>query len=74
MAPLHFSATQTRPSLEAKLEAIITGAALMADSSCTREERKGRIVDECNALRQALQDLLSECMSNVSAWSFIGTY
>jgi len=27
----------------------------MADSSCTREDRRERIVAECNAVRQALQ-------------------
>lgn len=39
----------------------------MADSSCTRDDRRERIVAECNAVRQALQDLLSEYMNNVSA-------
>lgn len=38
----------------------------MADADCTRDERRERIVAECNAVRQALQDLLSEYMSNVS--------
>lgn len=38
----------------------------MADSSCTRDDRRERIVAECNAVRQALQDLLSEYMGNVS--------
>ncbi len=27
----------------------------MADSSCTRDERREKIVAECNAVRQALQ-------------------
>jgi len=39
----------------------------MADSSCTRDDRRERIVQECTAVRQALQDLLSEYMNNVSA-------
>ena len=38
------------------MEDIISGAALLADSSCTRDERRERIVGECNAVRQALQD------------------
>ena len=38
-----------------RLESIISGAALMADSSCTRDERREKIVAECNAVRQALQ-------------------
>lgn len=47
------------------MESIISGAALMADSSCTRDDRRERIVAECNSVRQALQDLLSEYMGNV---------
>ena len=69
MDPIAYSEVRTRPSLEERLESIISGAALMADSSCTRDERRERIVAECNAVRQALQDLLSEYMSNVSVKS-----
>lgn len=64
--PLSFSEERFRPSLEERLESIISGAALMADSSCTRDDRRERIVAECNSVRQALQDLLSEYMGNVS--------
>ncbi|KAL1492737.1 hypothetical protein ABEB36_010946 [Hypothenemus hampei] len=63
--PLSYNEVHTRPSLEERLESIISGAALMADSSCTRDDRRERIVAECNAVRQALQDLLSEYMSNM---------
>ena len=66
MDPLSYNEVRARPSLEELLESIISGAALMADSSCTRDERRERIVQECNAVRQALQDLLSEYMNNVS--------
>ena len=71
MDPLAFSEERFRPSLEERLESIISGAALMADSSCTRDDRRERIVAECNSVRQALQDLLSEYMGNVSALPFI---
>nr|CAB3234268.1 catenin alpha-2 [Phallusia mammillata] len=64
MDPLAFNEVRHRPSLEERLESIISGAALMADSSCTREDRRERIVAECNAVRQALQDLLQEYMNN----------
>uniref|UniRef100_T1JQN5 Catenin alpha n=2 Tax=Tetranychus urticae TaxID=32264 RepID=T1JQN5_TETUR len=67
MDPLSYNEYKTRPDLEAQLERIISGAALMADSSCTREIRKQRIVVECNAVRQALQDLLSEYFANVGS-------
>lgn len=64
MDPLSYNEVRTRPSLEERLESIISGAALMADSSCTRDDRRERIVQECNAVRQALQDLLTEYMNN----------
>ncbi|XP_037504224.1 catenin alpha isoform X1 [Rhipicephalus sanguineus] len=62
--PLTYNELRTRPALEERLESIISGAALMADSSCTRDERRERIVAECNAVRQALQDLLAEYMAS----------
>ncbi|EDS25831.1 actin binding protein [Culex quinquefasciatus] len=64
MDPLAYNEVRSRPSLEERLESIISAAALMADADCTRDERRERIVAECNAVRQALQDLLSEYMSN----------
>ncbi|XP_053519802.1 catenin alpha-3 isoform X2 [Artibeus jamaicensis] len=62
--PLTVTEEEIRPSLEQRLEAIISGAALLADSSCTRDFHRERIIAECNAIRQALQDLLSEYMNN----------
>ena len=62
--PLTYDEGKNRPSLEERLESIISGAALMADSSCTRDERRERIVAECNSVRQALQDLLGEYLTN----------
>ena len=64
MDPMSYKEVRTRPSLEEQLESIISGAALMADSSCTRDERREKIVRECNAVRQALQNLLTEYMNN----------
>jgi len=64
LEPASYSEVRSRPSLEERLESIISGAALMADSSCTRDERRERIVTECNSVRQALQDLLTEYMNN----------
>lgn len=59
-----------RPSLEEQLERIISGVAYIADKPNTREDRKNRIVLECNNVRQALQDLLSEYEKNVSRHIF----
>jgi len=64
--PLEFNEVRHRQSLEERLESIISGAALLADSSCTREGRQERIVAECNAVRQALQDLLQEYMNSAA--------
>lgn len=49
-----------RPELEELLERIVSGSAAIADSGNTRSDRKQKIVNECNNLRQALQDLLGE--------------
>lgn len=67
--PLSYNEMRARPALEARLESIISASALMADADCTRDERRERIVAECNAVRQALQELLSEYMANVSVFS-----
>ena len=66
MEPMSYNEVRTRPSLQERLESIISGAALLADSSCTRDDRRERIIQECNAVRSALQDLLNEYMNNVS--------
>lgn len=72
MDPFTYNEVRSRPMLEAQLESIISGAALMADLSCTRDDRRERIVAECNAVRQALQDLLTEYMDNVRInWNFM---
>ncbi|XP_009579335.1 PREDICTED: catenin alpha-3-like [Fulmarus glacialis] len=68
--PLVVNEEKIRPSLEKRLEAIISGAALLADSSCTRDFHRERIIAECNAIRQALQDLLSEYINNVGNQTF----
>ena len=46
MSPLRFEEQTVRPTLEEKLERIISGAALMADADCTREDRRERIVQD----------------------------
>jgi len=74
MDPQSYNESRTRPSLEDRLESIISGAALMADSSCTRDDRRECIVQECTAVRQALQDLLSEYMNNVRHLNLIIYY
>ncbi|XP_023785960.1 catenin alpha-3 isoform X1 [Cyanistes caeruleus] len=58
--PLVVKDEKVRPSLEQRLEAIISGAALLADSSCTRDSHRERIIAECSAIRQALQHLLAQ--------------
>ena len=64
MDSLTYNDAKSRPSLEKQLESIIAGSALLADSRHTRDEHRDGIVAECNAVRQALQNLLSEYMSN----------
>ncbi|VDN52099.1 unnamed protein product [Dracunculus medinensis] len=64
MEPSAYKGGVHRSELENQLERIITGAAAIADSENTRDDRKKRIVDECNNLRQALQELLDEYEKN----------
>lgn len=59
-----FNMVNTRPSLEDQLESIISNALQVANSPCTRDERKDKIVGKCEALRQALQHLLGEYEKN----------
>ncbi len=63
--PIQFNESRMRLKLETQLENIISAVALMADSESTRPNRRDRIVDECNVLRQALQDLLNAYITNV---------
>jgi catenin alpha len=62
--PNQFNETRMRSKFESQLENIISAVALMADSESTRPNRRDRIVDECNVLRQALQDLLNAYINN----------
>lgn len=62
--PAQFNEARMRLKLETQLENIISAVALMADSESTRPNRRDRIVDECNVLRQALQDLLNAYITN----------
>jgi catenin alpha len=57
--PMQFNEARMRLKLETQLENIISAVALMADSESTRPARRDRIVNECNVLRQGLQDLLN---------------
>lgn len=76
--PSSYVESVTRPALEASLERIVTASAAMADFKCSLEdtcricrdkyyERQDLFVVECNTVRQALQDLLSEYVSNVNS-------
>ena len=62
-----FNEARMRLKLETQLENIISAVALMADSDSTRPKRRDRIVNECNVLRQALQDLLNAYV-NLVRW------
>lgn len=74
--PYAYVESEMRPKLEASLERIITASAAVADFVCSLkddckfcrndklQERQDLFVDKCNSVRQALQDLLSEYMSN----------
>ncbi|CAD6186628.1 unnamed protein product [Caenorhabditis auriculariae] len=60
MDPQSYRREVHRPELEELAERIVSGSAAIADADSTRESRKQKIVAECNNLRQALQELLTE--------------
>jgi catenin alpha len=62
--PGQFNEARMRLKLETQLENIISAVALMADSESTRPQRRDRIVNECNILRQGLQDILNAYISH----------
>lgn len=66
MDPTAYSEKRTRPTLEQRLESIISGAAQLADSISTRDDTRDKIIAGCNGVRQALQDLLSEYMDHAT--------
>lgn len=66
MDPSAYSEKRTRPTLEQRLESIISGAAQLADSISTRDDTRDKIIASCNGVRQALQDLLSEYMDHAT--------
>jgi catenin alpha len=62
--PRTYQPSRHRAELEAACENIVKDSAELADSGHTRQSRKDRIVQECNNLRQALQDLLTQYEAN----------
>lgn len=65
MEPSTYRKELHRPELEERAERIVSGSASIADAGSTRETRKQKIVAECNNLRQALQELLTEYEKSV---------
>uniref|UniRef100_A0A915LDS1 Uncharacterized protein n=1 Tax=Romanomermis culicivorax TaxID=13658 RepID=A0A915LDS1_ROMCU len=59
MDPHKFVPSKDGPALQEQLERIITGVARIADKPNTREDRKNRIVAECNNIgkRESSEDL-----------------
>ncbi|KAK6060321.1 hypothetical protein COOONC_02020 [Cooperia oncophora] len=74
LEPGTYKAHIHRPELEELLERIVSGSAAIADSGNTRADRKQKIVNECNNLRQALQDLLGEYEKSVSLYDLFLVY
>ena len=64
--PADFQEKKKRMELEKQLDEILAGAARLADSSCTRDNTRDKIIAECNNVKQALQNLLDEALKHVS--------
>ncbi|KAK0409589.1 hypothetical protein QR680_004641 [Steinernema hermaphroditum] len=59
MDPMQYEPND-RKKLENLLEDIVKKSGRIAEEQSTRDERKEQIINSCNKLRQALQDLLTE--------------
>lgn len=70
MDPMTYNDQYSRPVLEEQLESIITNAGLIADSPYLKDDaQRSALISECNNVRQALQDLLSEYLANTGKQS-----
>ena len=58
----------THVELEKQLDELLAGAVRLADSSCTRDNTRDRLIAECNNVKQALQNLMDEYMKHVSSY------
>ena len=65
-SPADYQEKKTRLDLEKQLEELLASAARLADSSCTRDNSRDRLIAECNNVKQALQNLMDEYMKHVS--------
>ncbi|CAH1373789.1 unnamed protein product [Tenebrio molitor] len=59
---LNYNEVRTKAKLQQQLEELINGAILISEADNIKDERKQRIVDGCNAVREALQGLLTHSM------------
>lgn len=64
--PADYQEKKTRLELEKQLEELLAGANRLAESSCTRDNTRDRLIDECKNVKQALQNLMDEYMKHVS--------
>ena len=63
--PADYQEKKTRLELENQLAELLAGATKLADSSCTRDNTRDRLIDECKNVKQALQNLMDEYMKHV---------
>ena len=61
--PVEFDSKYHTDTLQNRLEDIISGAALIADLPSTCPDRRDKIVENCEALRNALSNLLDDYMA-----------
>ena len=59
---LNYREVRSKQILEQQLEELINGAMLITDSEAIKDDRKNKIVSGCDAVREALQHLLSQSM------------
>ncbi len=63
--PADYQEKKTRLEVEKQLDDILAAAQRLADSSCTRDNSRDRLIQECNNVKDALQNLMDEYMKHV---------
>ena len=65
--PSDYQEKKTRLEVEKQLDDLLAGATKLADSSCTRDNSRDKLISGCNSLKNALQNLMDEYMKHVSS-------
>lgn len=64
---INYKEIKTRQTLEQQLDELVSGATLISESGNLKDERREKIITGCNAVREALQSLLTMSMTTTES-------